>query len=71
MCWYILGAPDPNYWAPQGANKGEYGISNKSLTFSILPYYILKYPLKCAPAETAGAHLSGYISTTNDDRTMF
>ena len=29
-------------------------------TFSTPAFYLLKYPLKCAPAGTAGAHFSGY-----------
>ena len=28
----------------------------------MLACYILKYPLKCAPAVTTGAHFSGYYS---------
>ena len=30
-------------------------------TFSMLAYNMLNYPLKCAPARTAGAHFSGYF----------
>ena len=37
-------------------------INDWILTFSMLAYCMLKYPLKCAPAVTVGAHFSGYIS---------
>ena len=30
-------------------------------TLSMLTYYMLKYPLKCAPAGIAGSHFSGYL----------
>ena len=36
------------------------------LTFIMLAYYMLKYPLKCV---TVSAHFCG-DSTTNDDRAM-
>ena len=32
------------------------------LTFTVLAYYMLKYPLKCASAETAGAHFNRYFN---------
>ena len=38
-------------------------------SFTMLAYCMLKYPLKCAPALTAGA-ISLDISTTSDARRM-
>ena len=36
--------------------------SFSKLTIKMLVYSMLKYPLKCAPAETAGAHFGGYLN---------
>ena len=38
-------------------------------TFSMLAYYMLKYPLKCTPAEQQ-VHTSMDTSKPSDDRTM-
>ena len=40
-----------------------------ALTFGILAFHMLKYPVKYVPAETA-VHTSMDIPATNDDRTM-
>ena len=37
-------------------------IPYELLILRILAYSALKYPLKCAPAETAAAHISGYFN---------
>ncbi len=51
--------------------SNEIGNANSSVVFpwiitpstlSMLTYYVLEYPLECAPALPAGAHCSGYLN---------
>ena len=37
-------------------------VSSRCLTFGMLDYCMLKYPLKCVTAETPGAHSCGYFN---------
>ena len=36
------------------------------LSFNMPAYFMLKYPVKCAAAVSAGAHVSGYLKTNED-----
>ena len=37
-------------------------IISPHLTFTMLTYYMLGHPEKCAPAETVGTDLIGYLN---------
>ena len=45
----------------------EYSTQERGRSaFSILAYYMLKYPVKCAPPGAAAVLVSGYLNNPED-----